>query len=261
LNIVAEKLRQIGAFYRDTATPLSLSLDAVRIKRSEYVAISKDGLKLKINANCGEGFTFYENLIRRDYLRNGIALGPGSTVVDIGANIGSFAILAGSIVGPGGRVLAFEPMPETFERLLENVALNELDNVECHRAAIDAEEGTLTLKLARKNALVSAHGVNAEETSEGSVTAPCLGLRRVFEDNQIDRIHLLKIDCEGSEYGIFETLAPELAARIDQIAMEIHPVRGKTFEGLRLALEGLGFEVRCDYPWVAINVAARGLEA
>lgn len=261
LEFVNEKLRQIWAFYRETATPLALSFDSVRIKRGEYVAVSRDGLKLKLKANTGEAYTFYENLIRRYYFMTGITLKPGQRVVDIGANIGSFTILAGSVVGPTGRVFAFEPMPETFERLRENVALNQLDHVVCQQAAVDAMDGTLTMKLARKSALASAHGVNPEETTEGSVTVPCLSLRHVFEHNQIDRVHLLKVDCEGSEYGIFEGLAPELASRIDQIVMEVHPVQGKSSEGLKRVLEGLGFEVRCDDPWVAVNRTSRGLEA
>ena len=59
----------------------------------------KDGLKLRIKSQSGESFTVYENLIRRDYLTD-VTLKPGDTVVDIGANIGSFSIVAR--LGRGG---------------------------------------------------------------------------------------------------------------------------------------------------------------
>lgn len=253
----ADKFGQIASFFRHTNTPLALTRDVLRLKRAGFVAEMKDGLRLRIKSHSGESFTLFENLIRRDYLTQ-IALKPGDTVVDIGANIGSFAILAASIVGPNGRVYAFEPMPETFERLRENVALNALENVECCRAAVDSESGTINLRVAKKSAFASAHDLNADKMTDDSVSAPCLTLERVFENYRIDRIHMLKVDCEGSEYGIFETLSPELAARIDQIAMEIHPINGKSVEVLKQNLQDLGFEVRPGQIWIAINRAARG---
>jgi FkbM family methyltransferase len=253
LERIAAKARQIKSFRQETNTPLKLALDVMRLKRAPFIAETNGGLKLRIKPSAGESFTFYENLIRRDYFTNGIIVKPGFTVVDVGANIGAFSILAASIVGPSGRVVAFEPMPDTFERLKENVALNDLDNVECRHAAIDAEEGVITLRTSKKSAYASAHDVNGNASGEAETTAPCLTLERVFEDHRLDRIDLLKVDCEGSEYGIFESLRPELAARIKQIAMEVHPVRGKTPSGLQATLTALGFEVHCGYPWTAFN--------
>ena len=111
------KCRQVASFCRHTRTPLALSLDTLRLKRGPFVAVSGDGLRLRIKPRSGESFTFYEIMVRHDYLNDGITLRPGATVVDIGANIGAFAVMAASIVGPRGRVIAFEPIPETFERL------------------------------------------------------------------------------------------------------------------------------------------------
>ena len=247
------KVHQIASFLLHTRTPLALTLDALRMKRTGFIAVSKGGIKLALRPSVGESFTFYENIIRRDYLGSGVALGPGSTVLDIGANIGTFSILAASIVGPGGRVLAFEPVTETFERLRENVALNGLDNVECRCAAIDGKEGTLTLQVSRKSALSTAHMGNRDGVDQNSVTVPCLTLESVLSDRSIGRIHLMKVDCEGSEYKILESLTPEVAARIDQIAMEVHQIPGRNHEGLRATLDALGFDVECGYTWFAIN--------
>jgi len=63
-------------------------------------------------------------------------------------------------------------------------------------------------------------------------TAPCLSIRSLFDRQRIDRIQLLKVDCEGSEHGIFRSLTPELAARIDQIAMEVHRIDGESIDAL-----------------------------
>ena len=179
----------------------SISARFLKFKRSPFVAISGNGLKLSLLPHSGESFTFYENLIEGIYLKNGITLKPGSTVVDIGANIGAFTILAASIVGPRGHVFAFEPIKDTFERLQKNVDLNGLKNIECRRAAIDSQEGEITLQVAEKSAYATAHKTTIIGDERPSETVPCLTLDRIFSEFQIDRINLLKIDCEGSEHG------------------------------------------------------------
>jgi FkbM family methyltransferase len=250
-RIASDKFREISAFWRDTQTPLALTLDTLRLKSAPFVAVSSDGIKLELRPRAGESFTFYENLVRRDYVANGIRLHPGDTVVDIGANIGSFAVLAASIVGPSGRVIAFEPVSATFVRLQENVALNGFRNVEMCREGVEAQDGTIELRLGTKSALAGAY-FGGETTSVETV--PCLSIQHVFDRHGIDRIHLLKIDCEGGEYGIFRSLTPELAERIDQIAMEAHRIRGESLDGLAARIEALGFSVaRTGLNWMAFN--------
>lgn len=251
---VAMKVEQIASFYRHSRTPLALSMDTIRLRRTAFEAVSEDGLRLKLRPRSGESFTFYENLIRKDYLRNGIALRPGDTVVDVGANIGSFSVLAASIVGPEGRVIALEPVGETSRRLEENIALNRLGNVRCRRAAVDAECGVLHIRTGGKSAYATAHASGAPEEDEAVEAVECLTLARVFEEYRIDRIDLLKLDCEGSEYGIIETLTPDLAARIGQIAMEVHPIEGRSYRAFGEALRGLGFDYQADgWNWFARN--------
>jgi FkbM family methyltransferase len=218
------------------------------------VAVSKSGVKLRLDPLAGESFTFFENFVRQDYLRNGIGLKTGDTVVDIGANIGAFALLAASIVGPTGRVIAIEPAGKTFARLEENVRLNNFGNLICVQTAIDHEPGTLPLSVHPKSAHSSAHNVNTN--GDGVIEmVPCRTLAQIFADYGLQHVDLLKVDCEGSEYGIFESLSHELASLIRQITMEVHPVEGRAFDGVRHSLEGLGFEVRQfpGYPWVAFN--------
>jgi FkbM family methyltransferase len=249
------KLRTIVSFYGNARNPVALTIDALKLNRRAVVAVSKEGVKLRLNPSAGETFTFYEVLIRRDYLANGIALRPGDTVVDIGANIGSFTVLAANVVGPHGRVVSFEPIRDTFARLEENVALNGYQNVACRRAAVDARNGTLTLTLGLKCAASTAYLEDCVNPRGETETAPCITLEQAFQDHNLERVNLLKVDCEGSEYGIFDTLSPFLAARIDQIAMEVHQVASRTKEQLRDRLRALGFEVRPgQYCWVAFRM-------
>jgi FkbM family methyltransferase len=250
------KIRVVASFLMRTRTPIILILDVLKLTRRPFVAVSDEGIRLRLNPALGESFTFYESLVRRDYLSHGITLRPGDTVIDIGANFGAFAVLAAKTVGPSGRVIAFEPILQTFERLRNNVALNAFQNVECCRAAVDAQEGTLALRVASKSAYASAHLDWGEDVS--LQTVPCVTLEQVCLDEDIGRINLLKVDCEGSEHEIFQRLSPELAARIDQIVMEVHPVPGKSLETLHANLHARGFSVsRYPFCWIAINQTAR----
>ena len=73
------------------------------------------------------------------------SLAPGDKFVDIGANIGYYTCLAAKLVGPSGDVYAIEASPSTYELLLENLKLNELDNVHTYNNAVFDKEETLRL--------------------------------------------------------------------------------------------------------------------
>lgn len=63
-------------------------------------------------------------MLRHDYLSSGQTIAPGSTVIDVGANIGCFTMVAAKLVGPTGRVFALEPEESTFRQLEKNIELN-----------------------------------------------------------------------------------------------------------------------------------------
>ena len=63
-------------------------------------------------------------------------LRPGATFFDIGANVGFVTLIAARLVGPSGRVVAFEPVPENVAAIRENLALNGIDWVEVHETAV-----------------------------------------------------------------------------------------------------------------------------
>ncbi|MFC7542969.1 FkbM family methyltransferase [Siccirubricoccus deserti] len=68
---------------------------------------------------------------------------PGETVADIGANLGYYTVLLADLVGPGGRVMAFEPNPRLFDLLQRNVAINGFSRwANCHAKAVAAKSGS-----------------------------------------------------------------------------------------------------------------------
>ena len=74
-------------------------------------------------------------------------LRPGSTVVDAGANVGFYSLMVGAQVGRTGRVLAFEPIPETYAQLRQNLALNQLPQVSAINQALWSKQERLTFSL------------------------------------------------------------------------------------------------------------------
>lgn len=86
---------------------------------------------------CDESPDYHEMHFMRRYLR------AGDNVLDVGANIGVYSLLAASLVGHNGRVLAFEPGQEAYRRLTENLQINELDNVQAHACALGDRDGVV----------------------------------------------------------------------------------------------------------------------
>src|SRR6201984_3916194 len=72
---------------------------------------------------------------------------PGDTAFDIGANIGVYSVLLSRLCSPTGRVVAFEPVPDTYWRLRETLALNRCENVMTVQAAICEKHGTVRMNL------------------------------------------------------------------------------------------------------------------
>lgn len=120
---------------------------------------------------------------------------PGSTVLDIGAHIGSLTNPLCDLVGPTGQVIAFEPILSTFSELCWNMALNRRTNVKLYWAAIGAE-----------NTFISSRklGLDSPETSEFNVQILSL------DSLHLNNISFIKVDIESMEdqfiLGAQETL-------------------------------------------------------
>lgn len=63
-------------------------------------------------------------------------LKPGDHFIDVGANVGLFSLLASSVIGTKGKIIAIEPVPLSVKRLEENIGLNQLENVKIEKVAV-----------------------------------------------------------------------------------------------------------------------------
>jgi FkbM family methyltransferase len=134
------------------------------------------------------------NLKELDFLR--LHLPTGGTFVDVGANVGTYAMVLARHIGPGGKAIAIEPHPVTHARLAFNRAASGLTQVILVAAAAGPADGELMIETDGDN-LGACHIVGA--ASGNAIKVPALRLRRIVEDAGASRIDALKIDVEGFE--------------------------------------------------------------
>jgi FkbM family methyltransferase len=141
---------------------------------------------------------------------------PGAIVIDIGANIGCYSLLAAR---HAARVLACEPYPENLSLLRENVALNNANNVEIIPYAIASRAGTNMLFIPVDDSFVGRISLHPGRGSR-TVETTCVTLEQIIREAGLDKVDVLKIDCQGAEYEILYGASPETLSRVQQIITE-----------------------------------------
>lgn len=252
LNQVLLRASQVISFIKETDNPLPLILDLLKLQQDSYIAKNSQGHCIKIRPGTGERFAFYENLIRLDYLKNGVNLKQGDVIIDIGANIGCFTVLASSLVGNSGRVISIEPDPETYKQLLFNIELNNLSNVTPLNLAITSENKPIVLHVSPNSLYTSIYTeIDKRQLTGKIITVNSLTIKSLINEVKIETIQLLKMDCEGAEYDILSSLDSRVSSQIKQISMEVHKIPGHEPEEITDILLNLGFEVKKQYPLFA----------
>lgn len=168
----------------------------------------------------------------------------GGVVVDIGANIGYYTLLAARAVGATGQVYAFEPEPENFSLLVKNLRLNGYAHVQAQNAAVSDATGTLKLFVSSENK--GDHRVyDAGNEKRPSVTVRVFRLDDYFADD-IPQIDLLKMDIQGAEGRALEGMRGVLLSRPPRaILTEFWPLglrrAGSDPSQVLTLLEGCGY--------------------
>lgn len=167
----------------------------------------------------------YENLLVREvWVEDTYRAAPrkiqGGVVIDLGANVGVFTLMAAKL--GAARVIACEPNHDNFERLKVNISLNPAlaTVIEPRHVAVHASRGTVRIDGAWGAARV---GENGDEIAS-------VPLADVVGD--APEIAFLKVDVEGSEFAIIEAAPVELIGRCKWIAMELHDSDAPTWQRL-----------------------------
>jgi amino acid adenylation domain-containing protein/FkbM family methyltransferase len=223
-----------------------------------------------LNRNETE-YLYAEIFERQAYLRHGIAIRDGDCVVDAGANIGLFTLLARRLARDL-RIVCLEPNPRTFACLEANTA--GMTGVTCLPVGVSNEEKTARLTSYEGMSLLSGLYADAaierevvkryalgepsapgdgEEVLPGlddvldrrlrstSVVATLRTLSGIVAEQKLDRIDLLKINVEKSELDVLNGLEPEDWPKIRQAVIEVD--REETLAAITSLLERHGFEI------------------
>lgn len=126
-------------------------------------------------------------------------LRPGDWFIDVGANIGYFSLLAGTIVGSTGQVIAFEPNPNNCDLIEQSIAANQLANITVHRQAVAESPQTFNLDVAGPN--TNGRIIDNSPQAVLGMNPPLYVTAVVLDDflPDLPRLNLVKMDIEGAE--------------------------------------------------------------
>ena len=143
-------------------------------------------------------------------------ISPGDTVVEVGAHVGYFTLVAAKRCGEHGKVVAFEPDPHNYSILLKNVQANHLNYVDAVQAAVADQTGEFTLHLAGSSFMHSLGEVASDPKAE-KVRVKCVTLDDFTAKFPIEP-SVIKIDIEGAEPRAFAGMR-SLLARLPRVNM------------------------------------------
>lgn len=171
---------------------------------------------------------FYEMFIEGSYDKLLECISPGDVVIDAGANIGLFSLLASGRVGPKGLVLALEPNLENFKRLEHHIEVNHLRNVKMFQRAVAASSG--------ESVAMEGEGIRARVASgqEGDYQVKTLAIDDLTRQVGV-RPNILKMDIEGAESSAFDAMRETLPG-IKALTIEVHDALAERI--VREALSG-----------------------
>jgi len=198
-----------------------------------------NGLTLCLQSNqmiSAANYVIEEVFVERQYVREGFEIGHEDTIVDIGGNMGIFALWAAP-QAPQGRVISVEPIPELIACLEASLPFNSLENVRPVQKAVGAPDTVIDLSYYPGFNIIS-HRADFRRpafarakmylknfktwTSPKTVRAQSVSIGQLLDDHAIDRVNFMKIDCEGGEYDIVRNVSASDWRRIDRIVIEFH---------------------------------------
>jgi FkbM family methyltransferase len=175
-------------------------------------------------------------------------LARGMTMIDVGAHMGLYSMIASKLVGESGLVIAVEPSVREFQRLTSHVALNGLHNIRCLQMAASDSSGWAKLRVAWEwnsghNTLGRSLGREVVPVGEEDVRTESIDA--LVANQGLERVDLVKIDVEGHEpkvlAGAIETLTRFRPRLLVEVSEETLRRQGASVEAVLAFLEGYGY--------------------
>jgi FkbM family methyltransferase len=207
----------------------------------------------------------YERSGERDFLAAMKAhLNSGDTVLDVGASVGEFTLPLAKIVGEKGRVVAFEPGETVNQRLVDNIRLNALANVQVFQKALGNQESVATLFSGGFKCPSIVPPAADRDYRAVSEKIEVVKGDSFLASNRIPTPTAIKIDVEGFEFAVLQGLRDTLAGSACRlVCLEIHPPllpSGVTPERICDFLRSSGFDLQVEKRDTELHVVARRSE-
>jgi len=178
-----------------------------------------EGYRMKVDWTKHRSFAYgtWEPEVVRVIAEN---VKPGMVALDIGAHSGFYTLMLSKLVGPGGKVIAFEPLPANFRTLEENMALNGITNVQLQQRAVGEHSGEGDLEVPDpENSLVAGPMIPGDP--HGSMKIPMVSLDD-FLFGQTPPVDFIKMDVEGAEGDILRGARRILETSHPRMMVELH---------------------------------------
>lgn len=201
-------------------------------RRRRHVRVDDFDGDLSMTLDLGEHMqsqTFWHGYYSRDIiflLRR--LLGPGKCLVDGGANVGEISLVAAKLVGPSGRVIAFEPVASFADQAEANVRANHLAWVEIHRTGLSAATGQASIYTVSEAFHDGTHhdglgSLFAPENGAAPVgVVPTVSLDEFVAQGSYPRIDVLKLDIEGGELAALQGAVATLDQQHPAVIVEVN---------------------------------------
>ena len=165
----------------------------------------------------------------------------GMNAIDVGGHIGITTVAIAKKVGKRGLVYSFEPVPEYFDILKKNLSANNLENAEAFQLAVSDQVGTIDLyQRGGSSGIIPAQGAKNFKANTSTID-------RFLNDQKVERIDLINMDCEGSEFSVLKGAKESLRKNKLRIFCEIHhdflKRLGQSAQHVVQYLQKLGYEV------------------
>lgn len=148
--------------------------------------------------------------------------GTESVILDLGANVGFFALYAATNA-PQARVVSIEPVPSTFQRLARHLELNSLNGrVSALNGAVGGHTGKRFIALENVPAGQRRLLADGKENARPGIEVSCYTLESILDQYNLNSVDLAKVDIEGSEFEVLLATPAAALRRIARMDIEIH---------------------------------------
>ena len=165
-----------------------------------------------------------------------------AVVYDVGANVGFYTLLAAELVGLGGSVIAFEPLPRNLGYLRRHVQLNRLQHVRIMDAAVSDRQGEAFFEPEQSPSM-------GHLAAQGSIRVRTVALDGLLAAEGVPLPDVIKIDVEGAELEVLKGAHNILSASNDiSILIEVHHLdeNKNLFEEIMKLLKNYGFKLKFE---------------